>query len=238
LIQTTQPTDWHHIWLVSKSVLEALYFLAGIGVFIAACYAVKQVRLASEQLKLTKDIATANSRRESVKLASEHCRYYADEVVPAHEALVKKYNEQHCTFLNPVAIQPGAPPAPAFIINNGDFAQVNYDMRRITPEEWGKVSVEVVRLSNKMESFSIPFAAGVADDAIGFQETAPAFINALSFVIPAVYYLRQTQGARYPSILRLFNIWHDRVIANALAQVMPGMQRMIDNANRNQIPPI
>jgi hypothetical protein len=71
----SQPTDWNHVWLISKSVLEALYFLSGIGVFIAACYGVKQVRLASDQLKIasnqltiaseqlktTKEIADANS---------------------------------------------------------------------------------------------------------------------------------------------------------------------------------
>ena len=70
-----------------RSALEALYFLAGIGIF-AACYAAKQVRIASDQIKTAKEIATANSRRESVKLAGEHCRYYAEGVLSTLAALL------------------------------------------------------------------------------------------------------------------------------------------------------
>jgi hypothetical protein len=177
----SQPTDWNHVWLISKSVLEALYFLSGIGVFIAACYGVKQVRLASDQLKIasnqltiaseqlktTKEIADANSRRESVKLAAELCKYFAHDVVPAQEAAVKKYVAENGAFLAPVQ-----QPAPAFVIKNGDFVQVNYDISRISAAVWNTMNSEFIAFLNKVESFAIPFAAGVADDAIGFQETA------------------------------------------------------------------
>src|SRR6266481_9071486 len=77
--------------------------------------------------------------------------------------------------------------APAFVIKDGDFAQVNYDIKRVTPE-WTKVNNEVVAFLNKSESFVIPFAAGVADDAIGFQETAASFVSTINFVTPVIYY--------------------------------------------------
>ena len=69
------------------------------------------------------------------------------------------------------------------MIKDGDLAQVNYDIKRVTPE-WTKVNNEVVDFLNKSESFAIPFAAGVADDAIGFQETAASFLSTISFVTP------------------------------------------------------
>jgi hypothetical protein len=243
-----QPTDWHYVWLCIKSVAEFLYFVAGLVISGAAIYAAKQVKLAyvqlqiaSEQLRTTKDISTATARRESVKLASEHCRYYAEHVLPAYDAALNKYNNQHCTFLNPVPTPQGVPPAPAFVINNGDFGQVNYDLNRITAEQWNAVRTEFVNVLNKLEAFAIPFAAGVADDATGFQETAPAFIANLNYLIPAVYYLRQTQGVRYASILKLFNIWNNRVAGNALRPLLQpllqGIQRVVDAAN-NPIQPI
>lgn len=228
----TQPTDWHSVRQTTRSVLEGLYFLAGIGIFAAACYAAKQVRIASDQIKTTKEIAEANSRRESVKLAAELCKYFAHEVVPAQDALLKKYVAEKCTFLAPVQQA-----VPAFIIKNGDFAQVNYDLNKVTPE-WAKVSIEIITFLNKSESFAIPFAAGVADDAIGFQETAAAFINTINAITPAIYYLRQTQGSRYASILKLWNIWHDRVVAQALAPAMKGFQELLDAAEKNKIKPI
>lgn len=98
--------------------------------------------------------------------------------------------------------------------------------------------MDITHFLNKLESFAIPFAMGVADDATGFQETAPAFINILNKYTPAIYYLRQSQGVRYPSVLKLFNVWNDRITAQALAQLIPGMQRMIADAGNNQIPPL
>jgi hypothetical protein len=237
-----QPTDWHHVWQTSKSVLEALYFLSGIGIFIAACYAAKQVRLASDQLKIasdqlrtTKEIADANSRRESVKLAGEFCKYYADEVIPALDKTLRKYAAEKCTFI-PVN-QPAQQP-PAFVLRDGDFLQVNYEINKVLPE-WPKVADEIVSFLNKAESFAIPFAAGVADDAIGFQETAASFINGINTFMSAIYFLRMTQKVRYASVLKLWNIWHDRIVAKALTpEVMKGIQDLIDAAQKNTIKPI
>lgn len=235
----SQATDWHHVWLCLKSFFEFLYFVAGVTICGAAIYAAKQVKIASEQLKTTKEIADRSARREAVKLASDHCRYYAGQVLPAFDALVKKYREHGCTFLDPVPFPAGQqPPPPQFIIQNGDFGPVTYDLNRITAEQWNTVQIEIVYCANKLESFAIPFAAGAADDAIGFQETAPAFIALLNNLIPAIYYLRRTQGARYASILKLFNVWNNRVAANVLGPLLQGMQKIVADANNNPIQPL
>lgn len=99
----------------------------------------------------------------------------------------------------------------------------------------GKVGTEIVMFLNKCESFAIPFAAGVADDDIGFQETAASFVSVVSAYSPAIYYLRQTQGVRYASVLKLWNIWHDRMVAVALAPAIKGIQDLVDAAEKNRI---
>jgi hypothetical protein len=124
-----------------------------------------------------------------------------------------------------------------FVVHNGDFGQVNYDLHRVTEVEWESTKAEIVACANAMESFAIPFAERVADDPIGFQETAPVFIATLNFMIPAIYFLRMTQGSRYSSVLKLFNIWNNRVAANALAPLLHGMQQMVAEAN-NPLQPI
>jgi len=140
--------------------------------------------------------------------------------------------QKKCTFLAPVQQA-----VPAFVIKDGDFAQVNYDLNRVKPE-WARVGLEIVNFLNKCESFAIPFAEGVADDRIGFQETATVFISSINGLTPAIYYLRQTQGGRYASVLKLWNIWHDRIAAQALAPAMKGIQELIDAAEKNKIKPI
>jgi hypothetical protein len=64
---------------------------------------------------------------------------------------------------------------------------------------------------------------------------AESLINAF---MPAIYYLRQTQGVRYANVLKLTNIWHDRMIAQALAPALKGLQDLIDAAEKNKIKPI
>jgi hypothetical protein len=88
LMQSAQPTDWHHIWLCVKSFVEFLYFLPGIGIVIAAWEALDQIRLAKDQLTTTKDIAKATALREAVKLASDQLKFFADTVLPAQTAAV------------------------------------------------------------------------------------------------------------------------------------------------------
>ena len=61
--------------------------------------------------------------------------------------------------------------------------------------------------------------AGVADEDIGFTETAPAFVNMMNRVVPAIYYMRVLQGARYASVLKLFDLWNSRIAAKALVLI-------------------
>jgi len=39
-------------------------------------------------------------------------------------------------------------------------------------------------------------------------------------------------------VLKLWNIWHDRIAAQALAPAMKGIQELIDAAEKNKIKPI
>jgi hypothetical protein len=48
--------------------------------------------------------------------------------------------------------------------------------------------------------------------------------------------LRHTQGSRYASLL--WNVWHDRIVAQALAPAMQGIQELIASAEKNKIKPI
>jgi len=216
-----------------RNILEVLFFLANIALACIAAVGLRQIKIGLEQLKLTKEIEDTNSKRESVKLAAELCKYYGHEVIIAQNAAARKYAAEKCTFL---AVNPQ--PIPAFVLKDGDFKQVNYDINRVHPE-WPKVIIEFVTFLNKAESFAIPFAEGVADDRIGFQETAASFISSIGIFMPAIYYLRMTQNVRYASVLKLWNIWHDRQVAKAITpEVMKGIQDLIAAAERSKIKPI
>lgn len=236
------PNNWFG-WL--RAVLELLYFVSGIGILAAAIFGFKQVRaavgqlriaseqlrIASEQLALTKSLAESSNKREAVKLAVQQCLYFAETVQAAHTALAEDYRKHQCKFLTPPNPNPNQP---LFIVNDGKIVQANYDLKLIEPD-WPKVRVSFVNFLNFAEGFAIPFASGVADEETGYRETGPAFCSAVGECVPAVYYLTKTQGTPFPSLLKLYNIWNNRLAANVMSSAVKGMQQFIDAASSAKI---
>jgi len=76
-------------WPALRSLLEALFFLGGIAVAIAASKALEQIRLAKEQLtiaadalRVTKTDIALRVRREALLLAAEQCDRFAEKIIP------------------------------------------------------------------------------------------------------------------------------------------------------------
>ena len=221
-------------YTVIHDVLEWLYYLSGIALAILAALGLRQIGLASEQLRLTKEIAEANKKRESVKLAAEQCRYFAEEVVPALDHLIKE-----CVRLGIQGFKLPVQQQPHFVVQDGEIKQVNVNLA-VLQGEWNKICMVAVAYLNKAESFAIPFAAGVADDAIGFQETAATFCTGISSCLPAIWLLKQTQNVPFHSVLTLYCIWNNRLAADRVAPVLKGMQEIVQAADKdkNKIKPI
>ena len=213
-------------YLYLRAILELLYFLAGLGIAVG-------VYLGLEQLKLTKELADASNKREAVKLAAQQCKYFAEAVVPAYEKLTEEYNNRALTSLTVhLNLKP-----PAFVLKDGKFIVSDLNAA-LTKSEMPKIQTHIVHYLNAAESLAIPFAAGVADDEIGFQETGPAFCNGLNECMPAVFHLCQTQGVSYASILTLFCVWNDRRTARLMAPALKTAQAWVDEVDKKRIKPL
>lgn len=236
MTQPANPTDWLAVWHAVRGAIEVLYFLS---VTIAAWLGLRQLTLAKnlvdaavKELTLTQKLADSNSRREAVKFAGVQCKYLGEEIVPVFMQLVQRHNQLHLTFMNAVLGQP-----PAFVVRDGELVVANYDLQALTPQVTAVMN-EVVAYLNMAEAFAIPFAAGVAADDIGFQETANTFCMGITSCMPAIFFIRQTQNVRFPSALRLYGIWSNRLAARALAPLLPNMQAVVDAAQNQNIPQI
>jgi hypothetical protein len=213
-------------YLYLRAILELLYFLAGLGIAIG-------VYLGLQQLELTKELADASNKREAVKLAAQQCKYFAEDVVPAFESANLEFKKHALTFLYfYLNKQP-----PSYILKDAKFISNVFDIKLIQAE-MPKIETSVVNFLNAAESFAIPFAAGVADDEIGFQETAAAFCNLLNTYMPALFYLCHTQGVTYASALTLFCLWNDRRTARAMAPALKTAQAWVDEVDKKRIKPI
>jgi hypothetical protein len=220
-----------------RIILELLYFASGIAIAIAAFIGLRQVRaateqvkVASEQLSFSREIANTNAKREAAKLAAEQCRYFAEQCVPAFKALLDAYNERKLAFLQSRL----NPNEPQFVIKEGEFVSVNCDAA-LAIKEFPQIETEMLLYVNGLEYFAMLFAAGVADEDIGYRETALAFCEGLNYSMAALYHLRSQNRGRFDSSIRLFEIWNRRTAARAVAPFMSSMQALIAQANNDKI---
>jgi hypothetical protein len=189
-----------------RSILELSYFAANIAMAIA-------VWLGLNQLGLTKKIATKNAKRESLKFAAERCQYYAEHCVDLHSRVVNEHHRLGLTFLKP--------PLPSFSIVDGEIKPERFDEAALA-QQYTKIS-SLIWCLNSLEAFAIPFAAGVADDEIGFQETAAAFCAMVEPLIGVIFLLRRL-GNRYESTVKIYDRWKSRLVAQNLEGKMKQIQ--------------
>lgn len=196
-----------------RAIMELLYFVAGIAI---AAFA----GVALQQITLTKRIAAKSAKRESIKFAAERCQYFAETCVALQTQTLEEHNRLKLTFLN-LHLN--------FSIIEGEISAQGYN-QALTSQQFGQMPAQIVTYLNSLEAFAIPFAAGVADDDIGFQETGTAFRYAIERFIGAIILLRAT-GVRYESAIRLYDRWKNRHDAQNIEGQMRKMQEQMKTAS-------
>lgn len=205
-------------FVVLRSILEVLYFIAGIAIAGLAYRGL-------EQLRITKQIASTNAKREAIKLAVEQCRYFAEKILQERLSFVNSYKELRLTFLSP---------DPTFIIKDGEITELNFNAQAMI-KEINSINIVYVGLMNALEAFAIPFVARVADDELGYTETAYAFLEVARPCMPGIDLLRKTNSGKFESILKLYETWNKRVDAEKMVPALKHMQEAIAAAEKSKI---
>ncbi len=210
-----------HWFETLRAILEVLYFVAGIAIAGAAFWGLQQIRL-------TKQIATKNAKREDLKFAAERCQYYADTVVDLWVKLNAEHERLKLTvFTTPIR----------FEVVNGEIelsGKLNIpDVNKQTLQ----VGFPLLAYMNSLEAFAIPFAAGVADDDLGFQETARAFCESVQRIIVA-FVISRMVGPRYESCIRLYDCWSKRLKTDDLRKQMKDLEGKIKATPISKINPV
>src|SRR6266481_2593470 len=227
----TQPDPMWYTML--HHVLEVLYYISGIAVTVLVGFGLRQIRITSEQLRLTKEIAELAKKRESVKFAAAQCSYFASTIVPRLGELNALCHSLKVTCFDSPRRQPSIP----LTLSEIERPQPSFDLKPVEAI-WNPTGYVAANCLNSFESFAIPFAAGVADDAVGFQETSALFCDSIHRFLPMIWYIRLTQDARYPSALTLYCNWENRRQAEKAAPLVKRAQALTETIDKNKIEPI
>lgn len=216
--------------------VEQLSLLVNVGTLIVAAFALMSIKVA-------KDNIVISSKRDSVKYASDLVKFYLNDFVSASSNTFK-YNEE--IQINPL---------------RSDF---NKRMKEFTDEEFRDIygDTEAYRIYSKLskmeenhkklvtmkllemnllETFSVPFVNGVADEGIAFGSIGASFCfsvedNWLNYC--SVRTRKNGEFNYFNNTIKLYNIWADRIKKFKLENNKTDIEEEILRISDNTIKPI
>jgi hypothetical protein len=177
--------------LMTKDVAEVVYYVtAGPILVLIAAYGLKQISVARQSSQVS-------AKRDSYRLAVERVHFYMNDVITS----INELNEEISKFeLNEfdkyMKIK----------VENGVMS-IEFDPPINLREKLADIAPKMTVCLNKIESFSLPFAANIADRNIAYLSVGATFVNSLSkycwmFPIVGNEYYSATQS--------LFSDWYKR----------------------------
>lgn len=180
-----------------KEILEIIYFISGPIVAYFAFKALGQISEAKKQVLETRESRIISSKREAYKIAADKCDYFMTTIIPLINNLDKAVKANGITFFEKSQIE---------ITQDGIKVKPFYKDK----EEVDKVfNLPNLELFNPLESFSLFFSSGVADEKIGYLTIGNTYCDTVKKYAPLLVTL--SEGKHFNNTLFLFKIWNARL---------------------------
>lgn len=199
-------------------ILQGLYFLSGIGLFVAAIIGLKQLTIAKETAKM-------NAKRESLKLANSQINFYLTDIIKLQDILDDEIEEKD------VRIYKNA----QFIID-GKKITVKLNSSK---EEFKKITTitkPLLNVLNAMECFSSFFISGLADEEIAFKAVGKTFCNTARKLMPDL--VLHAPGGYHTDVLDLFLLWNARLEKRDLQKKKETVEERLSKIDNKTITPL
>ena len=177
-----------------RDYFEIAYFIAGILVAIVAIIALYQIQIARNTLK-------TQSQRDSLKLTAEQCKYYTETVLKLSNELYEKRLEVDCTIFD-LGKWNVDTDGEEIIVKSNEETEPSLQQATV-------VVGEVLDLLNAMDSFSVYFISGVADEALAYKTISNSYINLAEQFMPMILFANKKSG-HISSLIELYIMWKNR----------------------------
>ncbi|WP_319482473.1 hypothetical protein [uncultured Draconibacterium sp.] len=180
-----------------KDFLEIIYFVSGPIIAFLAFKALGQIKEAKRQVAETRESRIISSKREAYKIAADKCDYFASKIIPIINNLDKAFKENEFTFFE------------------NSIVEMTKDGYSVKPYFKDKDEIDRVfalpclELFNRLESFSLFFTSGVAEDNIGYLTIGHTYCNTVRKYLPMIIIL--SDNKHFANILILYKTWNSRI---------------------------
>ncbi|MEK4697923.1 hypothetical protein MKX31_28745 [Bacillus sp. FSL M8-0063] len=175
-----------------KPILEALYYLAGIGLLTTVIIALKQLQVVKQDMDI-------RNKRAAVEKSIEYLKWFSSEYIPkVNKVLGKITIAATIDKLNPM--------------NDLFFPDDSHK----TPEVQTLISEAKkhggLDILNDLEFFSTAVLNGLSDEKILYKPLAKSYCSIVAVLYPVICNYRATADPTngYSNIMKLYKIWNDR----------------------------
>lgn len=196
--------------------------------------------IALRQISIAKSTASNNSRRESIKFATDLVKNYLNDHI-------KTSNESY-DFRKKNSIQYiELPPEVRLIKFTREEASklvptaIHSSAEKLSNEIWQKhenLSYLILNEQNSLEAIATPFIAGVADSETGFKSIGISFCNSVEtlWFEYTSYRSNATESNYFSNTIALYDIWKSKLEKYKLEEQRKKLEREIAGLNDTDPP--
>jgi hypothetical protein len=193
-----------------KTLLEELYFIAGVVLATGILIAIKQLK---QQRQLTK----IQNRRDAFKIAAERCEYFGREIAPMVLAFDKALAVDKIDVLAKCKV-------------TRTEKGLRMESHNVNPAEvaaLNKHADKMTILLNSIEGFALYFVTGVADDNVGFFTCGKMFVDLFEKHLP-IYAMSDSLKDSAQSTQALYARWRERLVQRDLVAQKKAIEAKLD----------
>ncbi|CAH1540811.1 hypothetical protein ACPSLY_06440 [Vibrio parahaemolyticus] len=188
-------------------ILNIIYLLSGPMLVVIAYIALGQIKVAKLQLEEQRKVAQIQSKRDALKLMSEQVSAFNNVTLQLGNDLDDKIERENITFFDQAKVKVSEK---GISINIRDFGSL---------EELDPIIPELTKFANSLDSLSIYFLSGVADEDQAFRAIGSNYCDSVKDILPFLVMANDYDEHCYSNCLQLFMIWHNRLeVTNMLKQ--------------------
>lgn len=190
------------------------------------------------QVVVTKQHFVLNSRRESVKYASQLVKSYLEEIIPKQNENADILDSKNFTYWDkPVDLTEFTRSEMEGVENKELRKHCKYAANFLHTNRKDAL-FSTVDVANLMESFAVPFVAEVADEKVAFEAIGVTFCKAVNrryFLYCMVREKEKTSFTYYENTIKLYRLWsarlHHSELENSFLKVQSELEESAKNSN-------
>jgi hypothetical protein len=193
----------------SKSLIENLSFLSGPVLAILGVFIFRQIRLAKEQLIISKRQLEESQKQITIKFLREAATFSANltkeyiiEIIPLENEIYHLKKKENWDDVE-VEIKN---------FTNDEFLKPNESLNKAInmPDSIMFLKLE---LANRLEYFAIYFTKGIADEKVAYTALGKQYCDSVEGIYPVIALTRGSKNPAkpYDNLVELYKCWNSRM---------------------------